>query len=303
MLIKLKIHNSGMAENVKFIEKRNSEEKAPEKEHFQHIKELIHHLHRKKPVELSSVEDVLKAIDRDWKSGGLQEGADEVEKDKEKFIKKFKANEKLTAEMKSAMERVGRGVLSEDEIKEAKERFGGAKYSWSRYSVAPVATAQQRASRIELIRTAALLDSVARYGEEIHESAHYIHFFITEKQLERGDIQDPILKKLYGYMHGRYSNETIEAAERAYLGKRYEETIANALMYHTVHSRLRSGDTSGDSRDFRVIVEFRLIGRDIRDLEHLIESNPKRFRELIENPSLWVEAGSVESLVKRLKRE
>ncbi|NYZ79464.1 hypothetical protein H0N99_04935 [Candidatus Micrarchaeota archaeon] len=287
-----------MAENVKIIGKQNSEEKAPEKEHFQHIKELIHHLHRKKFVEPSSVEEVLRWIDNDWKSGALKKFADEHEKDKEKFIKKFKANEKLTAEMKSIMEKVGKGVLSEDEIKEVKERFGGAKYSWSRYSVAPVIAAQQRASHIEIIRTVPLLDGAMRYGEEIHESAHYIQLFITEKQLERGDIKDPILKKLHGYLHEKYDTETIETVERIYLGRRYEETIANALSYSMLHSR----DTSNASRDLNVIIEFRLIGRDIRDLGHLAKDNPKKFRELLENPSWWVEAGSVESLVEKLKR-
>jgi len=278
----------------------NKEEK---KEHFQHIKELIHHLHRKKFIEPRSVEAILRGIDRDWKSGALQNFADEHEKRREKFIKKFKVKGKLTAEMKTAIERVGRVVLSEDEIKEAKERFGGANYGWSRYSIAPVVHAEQQASHIQLIRTLPLLDGVARYGEEIHESAHYIHLFIVEKHLEGGDIRDPIMKKLYEYMHGKYGNETIDAVVRGYLGPRYQETVANALMYGTLHSELRPGDTTDTSRDLRVMVEFRIIGWDIQELGYLAKDDPKKFRELLENPSWWVEAESVKKLVEKLRGE
>ncbi len=287
-----------MPENVKFTEERNSEEKVPRREHLQPIKEIIHQLHKKKFVEPSSVKAVLLYIEMDWGSGELQKWADEVERKKERLEKKFKVNEKLTTEIKSIIERVGTGVLSEDEMKEAERRFKGAKYAWSRYSIIPlIVKGGQTAGHIELLRTAPLLDEVASYGIKLHESAHFIHLFIVEKRLESGDIKDPIMKRLYEYMHGKYSNEIIDAAVRGYIGPRYQETVAEALMYCVLHK----GETPDKHRDFRVADEFRLLGHDVKELGNLFKSNPETFRKLVENPSWWVEAGSVEKLVEKLK--
>jgi len=104
-------------------------------------------------------------------------------------------------------------------------------------------------------------------------------------------------------MHGKYGNETIDAVVRGYLGPRYQETVANALMYGTLHSELRPGDTTDTSRDLRVMVEFRIIRWDIQELGYLAKDDPKKFRELLENPSWWVEAESVKKLVEKLRGE
>ncbi len=286
-----------MAENVKFIGRRNSEEKAPEEEHFQHIKEIIHHLHKKK---LSSVEDLLERIHDDWKSGKLSALADRDERKNEKFIKKFKSNEELTEEIKNMIQLVGRKVLSEDEIREAKERFGGARYSYGRDSLDPfIFRAKQQLDRVVLIKTLPLRDEDMRYGLEIHELAHYIHFFVIMKQLESGDIKDPVLKKLYGYLHETHDNEVILSMEDEYLGKEYRkkyyETVANALIRDMLHPSYKA-------RNLRLIRLFGLYEQNIQAMANLLHYNPKEFRELMEKPSLSVGADYpklADSLIKR----
>jgi len=285
------MHNFIMVE--KLVE--DKEVKGEGKEYFQHIKEVIRHLHGKK---FSSVEDLLEEIDRDWKSGKLSAQAEKDKRESEKYIRKFKVNEKLTEEIKNRIELVGRKILSESEIREAKERFGGAKYSYGRWSPVPfVFHAEQKLDRVVLTKSIPLLNKDIHYGTEIHELAHYIHFFVKMMQLESGNIKDPVLKKLYDYLHNTYDNELILSTEEEYLGKEYRkkyyETVANALIRNALYPSYKA-------RDLRLMRLLGLYEQNIQDLANLLQYDPKKFRELMEKPSLWIGADSVENLLKRL---
>jgi hypothetical protein len=278
-----------MPENVKIIGKRNSEEKAPEKEDLESIREFIHPFQRRKQPELKalSLEDALKKIDNDWRFGKLGALAWIDKAAMEKSMKGFKVDEELTRSMKIMIRRVGRDILSKDEIKEAEERFAGA---GSYYKVLGV-MGEHIPGHIKVSKNV-----FGDYARELnfmkcHEPAHYVHFFIRMKQLEGGDIQDPIVKKLYDRMHNFYNNESIWRVESAYTGD-YKEKIANAISLDVLIS---TNDRRASS--------FRELRGDVVWLEDLLHYNPKKFRELMEKPSLWVEADSIESLAKRLKRE
>jgi len=278
-----------MPENVKFIGKQNPEEKAA-KEDLKPIRELIRPFHRKEEAEPKheSLEDVLKRIDDDWRFGKLGAAAWVHKAHIEKLMKKFKVDEELTRSMRTMIRRVGRDILSKDEIKEAEEGFIAAKHSYKLSD----SEGGYFAGRIRVSEAIFELDTAVRLNVlKSHEPAHYVHSFIRRKQLESGDIKDPIVKKLYDCMHGFYNNESIWSAEVLYTGD-YREKIANAV----------SLDILGETGD-RIYTHFKIFKGDVILLEDLLHDNPKKFRELMENPSWWVEAGSVESLVERLKRE
>jgi len=275
-----------MAENVKFIGKRNSEEKSPS-EDLKPLKELIHPLHRKKEVErkVESLEDVLKRIDDDWRFGKLGASAWVNKAHIEKLMKKFKVDEELTRSMRTMIRRVGRDILSKDEIKEAEEGFIAAKRSHKLSD----SEGEYFAGRIRVSEAIFELDSAVRLNVlKCHEPAHYVHSFIRRKQLESGDIKDPIVKKLYDHMHDFYNNESIWSVEALYTGD-YREKVANAI----------SLDILGETGD-RIYTRFRIFKGDVILLQDLLHDNPEKFRELMERPSLWVGADSVENLAKRL---
>jgi hypothetical protein len=275
-----------MAENVKVVEKRNPEEKAPEKEHFQHIKDVIHRLHRKRgpEPEVETLGGMLKRIDDDWKSGLLGKGADAQERLMEKWMKDFKKHEKLTKEMRGVVEKVGRYVLSEDEAAEAKDRLAGARYI---YSIKSTLLFSIRGANVaEYLEILRKLDPKASNYEKVHESAHCTHFFVRMKQLESGKIEDPVVKKLYDYLHNSHNNTVIWALERYYIPHEYGESIANAISFNILGAKNMPANPG--------------VLKDVLFAKELIHEDPKKLRKLMENPSMWVEADSMEDLVKRL---
>jgi hypothetical protein len=278
-----------MAENIKFTGKQNPEEK-PAREDLKPIRELISHFHGRKEAEPrhESLQEVLKRIDDDWRFGKLGAAAWVHKARIEKLMKNFKVDEELTRSMRTMIRRVGRDILSKDEIKEAEEGFIAAKHSYKRRD----SEGEYFAGRIKVSEAIFELDTAARLNVlKCHEPAHHVHSFIRMKQLDGGDIHDPIVKKLYDSMHGFYNNDSIWNVEALYTGG-YREKIANAI----------SLDILGET-EARIYTHFKIFRGDVVWLEDLLHENPKKFRELMENPSWWVEAGSVESLVKRLKRE
>jgi hypothetical protein len=279
-----------MLGNVKFIGDRNPEEKAPEKDDIESIREAIHHVRKKKFVEPKpvSVEDVLKRIDNDWRFGKLGALVWTDNANTEKVMKGFKADEELTRSMRIMIRRIGRDILSKDEMKEAEERFIAAGHS---YKVTG-SGGKCLEGRIMIFEGIFELQTpLALNYLKSHEPAHYVHSFIRMKQLESGKIEDPIVKKLYERMHQFYSNDSIWRMEAMYTGD-YWEKIADAISLNVLMGANDKGATY-----------FRRLRGDAVWLENLLHQNPKKFRELMEKPSLWVEAGSVERLVEKLARE
>lgn len=254
------------------------------------MRELIRGFHGKKQAEYkpASLNEVLNQIDYDWRFGKIGALAWVDKANTEKFMKKFKADEELTRSMKIMIRRVGRDILNKDELKEAEEEFIAAGHSYKLSG----SEGKYLAGRIRISEGIfELQTSLALNFLKSHEPAHYVHSFIRMKQLESGKIDDPIVKKLYDYMHDFHSNESIWRMEALYTGN-YWEKIADAI----------SLDVLMDSND-KGATFFRRLRGDVAWLEDLLHENPKKFRELMEQPSLWVEAESIEKLVQKLKKE
>ena len=274
-----------MVGNVKFRDTQKSGEK---QEQSPPLKELAHDVHTKEEAtskKVESSEGLLKRIDDDWQSGKLRKWADVIQKDIEKYDKEFKIkkNEGLTEEMMSMMGKIGRNILSEKELKEAKEKFKGAFVPDMSSAADTYTVGREITGWIEIFHPHS---TVGKY----HELAHHIHSFIRIKQLESGDIKDPILKKLYGYLHNAYSNEVIDIVQFQYkYVEEYYEKIANAISLNCI--------MSAEVRDSVKNSVFELLARHPEASEILADKSvialadflryqPKLFRKLMEDSLL-----------------
>lgn len=245
--------------------------------------EALQHLHRRenpKPKPPKSLEEVLANVDRKRESGELLELDGGKKGDwKMRLIRNgLKVDRALTGDLRTRIQKLSVNLLSEDETSEAMARFKGAGYFYRLGSFAlHTDYGYQFVGKIQIQKN--LYGSYSRGWPELirwHEPSHEIHFFLRMKQLEAGNLQDPLLKKLHGYVHGKRQNEFVWGYEGE-PAKHYHEGIASAM---TINAMGRKAYEAAESDP----------GRDALALAALLAENPKAFRILMESPSLWIDA-------------
>jgi hypothetical protein len=253
--------------------------------------EIVYGGHKdvKRDVKPASLKDVLERIDADERKGELYEEADWFQEILEKRRKGFDKDEWLTERIKNMIAIVGKDILSKEEIKEAQDRFKGAMYfDPNPLNMDDMMGTPRAIYNLGWIRVSAFMkdeDSKTDVNRlEYHEAVHHIHSFLRVKQLESGDIRDPIVKKLHDYLHGKYDDEVICAMENRYTGM-YDEAIANAVSFNAIRSLgvAPYKDKATTPPGIAGIIFFADFLRD----------NPEKFRELMLKPSEAVGAGSV----------
>jgi len=275
-----------MPENVKFIGKRNSEEKKAE-EHSQPVKSLLEKLHLKEPKP-RSLEEALECVKRDAESGKLKKLADADTKEFDKLRnKKFKKHEEFSKKAEEFVGEMGEMLLSKEEVSEALKMLRGVRYTfapdiiggpmslllphWAEYGVLD--------GSIHIYRD--ILPKADKERSIAHEAGHLIEYYLRVKELQRGP-QDPVLKEIYDRLKGDYNELVILRVARKYSNNDKIETLVEAIE-----------DEYAKRKGLPERFEVEVKGMDLEfvdALRRLLKNNPTEFRRLLESPSLWYES-------------
>lgn len=256
--------------------------------------ELVYVTHKdtKKGLKPMSLDKVLESIDAEEKNGALYREADFFQDILEKRRKDFEKDKWLTERIRGMIAVVGKGILSKDEIKEAQDRFKGAKYFMPNIiSLEDTGGAPRAIYNLGWV----VVDTIMREEDrmtsinrlELHEAVHHINAFLRLKQVESGDTKDPIIRKLHGYLHGKYDDEVIWAVENRYTGV-YVEAVADAVSFDTMRSLgLPPYSTKNNTPPGVAGIAF---------FANFLHDNPEKFKELMLNPSEAVSKGCVKAI-------